>query len=70
MRPYRATANFFARILDPLGIDGLVIGAARLVGLGGVGLRQVQTGYFRSYALMFLLGVVVVVGYFGLIMVR
>ncbi len=65
MRPFRAVASFLARILDPLGIDGIVNGAARLVGLGGQGLRQGQSGYLRSYTMVFLIGALAVVGYFG-----
>jgi NADH-quinone oxidoreductase subunit L len=30
------------------------------------GMRQLQTGYIRNYALMFLLGVVLLIGYFAL----
>ncbi|HEX6289461.1 MAG TPA: NADH-quinone oxidoreductase subunit L [Herpetosiphonaceae bacterium] len=70
VRPFKATARFLARILDPLGIDGLVNGAARLVGLGGQGLREAQTGYVRSYTLVFLIGVLAVIGYFGFMTVR
>jgi NADH-quinone oxidoreductase subunit L len=65
VRPFKATGRFLSRIFDPLGIDGLVNGAARLVGLGGRGLREAQTGYIRSYALVFFVGVVAVLGYFG-----
>lgn len=70
VRPFKAIAGFLARIFDPLGIDGLVNGAARLVGLGGRGLREAQTGYVRSYTLVFLIGVVAVLGYFGFATVR
>jgi NADH-quinone oxidoreductase subunit L len=45
-------------------IDGAVNGVATLVrGVGG-GLRRVQTGFVRSYALGVAAGVVVVLGYF------
>jgi NADH-quinone oxidoreductase subunit L len=70
VRPFKATASFLSRIFDPLGIDGLVNGAARLVGLGGRGLRTAQTGYVRSYTLVFFLGVIAVLGYFGFATVR
>lgn len=65
VRPFKALARFLARIVDPLGIDGVVNGAGRLVGLGGRALRTTQAGYVRLYALVFLIGVVAVVGYFG-----
>ncbi len=70
VRPFKATASFLSRIFDPMGIDGLVNGAARLVGLGGRGYRVLQTGYIRSYTLVFLMGVVAVLGYFGFATVR
>ena len=65
IQPFNGIARFLARIVDPRGIDGLVNGAARLVGFGGQGLRLSQSGYLRSYAMIFLLGVVAVMGYFG-----
>jgi NADH-quinone oxidoreductase subunit L len=70
VRPFNAIARFLSRIFDPLGIDGLVNGAARLVELGGLGLRQLQTGFVRSYALAFFIGVIAVIGYFGFMVVR
>jgi NADH-quinone oxidoreductase subunit L len=70
VRPFKTLARFLSRILDPLGIDGLVNGAARLVGLGGQGLREAQTGYIRSYTLVFLIGALVLIGYFGFVTVR
>jgi NADH-quinone oxidoreductase subunit L len=60
---YRAVANFFSRVVDPEGIDGLVRGVAGLFGLGASGVRRLQTGYVRTYALVFTLGVVIVLGY-------
>jgi NADH-quinone oxidoreductase subunit L len=68
--PFKSLARFLARVFDPLGIDGLVNGAARLVGFGGRGLREAQTGYVRSYTLVFLVGVLAVIGYFGFVTVR
>jgi NADH-quinone oxidoreductase subunit L len=49
---------------DARGLDGLVDAVG--YGLRGLGnnLRGAQTGYVRNYALLFLLGVVVIVGYF------
>jgi NADH-quinone oxidoreductase subunit L len=45
-------------------IDGAVNGVAALVRVSGRGLRTVQTGFVRSYALGISAGVVVVFGYF------
>ena len=40
--------------------------SAWLVGKTSAGLRTLQTGYVRSYALMFLLGVVAILAYIAL----
>ena len=70
IRPFVAVARFLARVVDPLGIDGLVNGTARLVGLSGQGLRLGQSGYLRSYAMVFLVGAIAVLGYFGFAAMR
>jgi NADH:ubiquinone oxidoreductase subunit 5 (subunit L)/multisubunit Na+/H+ antiporter MnhA subunit len=45
-------------------IDGAVNGLARLAGLAGEGLRRLQSGLVRHYALAMLAGVVLVLLYF------
>jgi NADH-quinone oxidoreductase subunit L len=45
-------------------VDGAVNGVAMLVRTGGRGLRHVQSGFVRSYALGVSIGVVVLLGYF------
>jgi NADH-quinone oxidoreductase subunit L len=65
MQPFRSLARFLARVFDPLGIDGAVNGVANAVGLSGRGLRLSQTGYLRSYTLVFLAGAVAVIGFFS-----
>ena len=45
-------------------IDGIVNGVAWLAGILGRGLRVVQSGYVRAYALLMLIGGVGIVGYF------
>jgi NADH-quinone oxidoreductase subunit L len=70
MRPFNGVARFLAGVFDPLGIDGIVNGVGRLVGLGGQGLRQAESGYLRSYTMVFLVGAIVVLGYFGFAAVR
>lgn len=47
-------------------IDGIVNGVTGLMARLGAGMRQVQTGSIRDYTLMFLLGVVLLIGYFVL----
>jgi NADH-quinone oxidoreductase subunit L len=56
---FQATADF-----DSTVIDGAVNGVASLVRRGGGGLRVLQTGYVRSYALGVAVGVVGLLGYF------
>jgi NADH-quinone oxidoreductase subunit L len=60
---FRRTARFFTNVFDPQGIDGLVRGVGGLATLAGQGIRRLQSGYVRTYALFFLLGVIIVLGY-------
>ncbi len=46
--------------------DGFIDGVAGLMARLSAGMRQIQTGYIRNYALMFLLGVVLLISYFVL----
>jgi NADH-quinone oxidoreductase subunit L len=67
VRPYREISAFLDDVFDRQGIDDtLVQGPARLVGRASQVLRLGQSGYVRNYALVFLIGVVLVVGYFAL----
>ena len=65
--PGRRLAAFFADFFDRRIVDGVVNGAAWLVARVAESLRRVQTGYVRSYAAVFLLGVVVL---FSVLIVR
>ncbi|MGH9084128.1 MAG: NADH-quinone oxidoreductase subunit L [Acidimicrobiales bacterium] len=56
---FQAASDF-----DRTVIDGAVDGVAGLVRRGGRGLRVVQSGYVRSYALGVGVGVIVLLGYF------
>ena len=49
--PGRALASFTAFVVDKGVIDGAVNGLATVVRVGGGGLRRLQTGYVRNYAL-------------------
>ena len=44
-------------------IDGIVNATGSIVKLLGGGIRQTQTGYVRSYALLMQIGVVALIGY-------
>jgi NADH-quinone oxidoreductase subunit L len=66
-RPYRVLANFMGTVVDQQGIQGILVeGLGRLVEQLSLLFRRAQTGYFRNYALVFLLGVIGIVGYFVL----
>lgn len=56
---FQATADFDATV-----IDGAVNGVAHAVSGSGRGLRVLQSGYVRSYALGVAVGVVALLGYF------
>lgn len=64
VKPYRAFARFMYRVVDQQAVDGVLVeGTAGLVGkLARLG-ADAQNGNVRSYALVFFVGVVIVVGY-------
>jgi NADH-quinone oxidoreductase subunit L len=64
VKPLRALAGIFSDVVEPRGIDRAVNGLAELTGLAGEGLRRLQTGLVRNYALALLIGVVGVLAYF------
>jgi NADH-quinone oxidoreductase subunit L len=57
-RPGQALARFSAVVIDNQVIDGAVNGVGRLARLSGSGLRRVQTGFVRQYALGIVVGAV------------
>ena len=63
IKPYEALARFLAQPVDQGLIDGIVNGFGMLVAWLANQWRKLQNGYVRSYALMFLLGVVVILTY-------
>jgi NADH-quinone oxidoreductase subunit L len=65
--PAKRLAAFSADFFDRRIVDGVVNGTASLVARAAEGLRRVQTGYVRNYAVVFLLGVVVL---FSVLVVR
>jgi NADH-quinone oxidoreductase subunit L len=64
VKPLRILADVLADVVEQRSIDGVVNGLARLIGLVGEGVRRLQTGLVRNYALAMLIGVVAVVAYF------
>jgi NADH-quinone oxidoreductase subunit L len=63
VNPLRALAAVLADVVEVRAIDGVVTGLARLTGLAGEGLRRLQTGLVRNYALAMLAGVVILLAY-------
>jgi NADH-quinone oxidoreductase subunit L len=63
-RPSSAIAAFSATVLERNVIDGAVNGVAGVFKESAVRLRRVQTGYVRSYALVIIGGLVLIVAYF------
>jgi NADH-quinone oxidoreductase subunit L len=64
VKPLRALASLLDRDVEVRGIDRAVNGLAWLVGQAGEGLRRLQTGLVRNYALAMLVGVVAILVYF------
>ncbi|MBI2878380.1 MAG: NADH-quinone oxidoreductase subunit L, partial [Candidatus Rokubacteria bacterium] len=62
VRPLVAVSEWCARVFDLGVIDGLVNGAADLVGRWSAVLRRVQTGLVMNYALSMLVGAVILLG--------
>jgi NADH-quinone oxidoreductase subunit L len=58
-----AIADVSARRIDPGLIDGAVNGAALVVAATSGAVRRLQTGNVQHYALSFLVGALVLVGY-------
>ncbi len=63
VKPLRSLAGFLAETIEVRSIDGAVNGLARAVGQIGQGIRRLQTGLVRNYALAMLFGVLVIVAY-------
>jgi len=63
VRGYRGLSNFLARVFDPEGIDGIVNGVGWVLTRAATGVRSLQTGYVRTYAFIFLVGVILIIGY-------
>ncbi len=63
VRGYQCFLDFLAGPVDQGLIDGIVNGLGSLAGAFSQLLRQLQTGFVRSYALMVLFGVVAILTY-------
>jgi NADH-quinone oxidoreductase subunit L len=63
-RPSTALAAFSSTVVEPRAIDAAVDGVAGAFRLSGQRLRRIQTGYVRSYALVIVGALVLIVAYF------
>ncbi|MCL7453202.1 MAG: NADH-quinone oxidoreductase subunit L [Anaerolineae bacterium] len=66
VQPLRMLGEGLAGAVEQRSIDRAVNGVGELVGLAGEGLRRLQTGLVRNYALAMFLGVVAILAYFVL----
>ncbi|MDP2576776.1 MAG: NADH-quinone oxidoreductase subunit L [Candidatus Palauibacterales bacterium] len=64
IRPFQALARFCWRVIDRALIDGVMVNGTAAVTrvMGRIGSFVIQTGYVGSYVLVFLLGVLIVLG--------
>jgi len=62
-RPGQVLARFSAAVVDNRVIDGTVNGVASLVRTTGAGVRKLQTGYVRNYALGIIIGLVAIIAF-------
>jgi NADH-quinone oxidoreductase subunit L len=66
VRPYVVLSTFLWKVVDQELIDGFVNGVAGMIASNGLLWRRAQTGNVQHYALAFLGGVVIVLGYYVL----
>jgi len=64
VRPVAAISNWLWKVWDMIVIDGTVNGAAHTMEANGLLLRLWQTGNVQNYALSFLIGAMVILGYY------
>jgi NADH-quinone oxidoreductase subunit L len=64
VRPVVAASNWLWQVWDTLVIDGTVNGAAHTVEVNGFLFRLWQTGNVQNYAVSFLIGAMVILGYY------
>jgi len=64
VEPLRAVGRALSGTAEVMGVDRATDGLAELVGAIGAGVRRLQTGLVRNYALGMLAGVVALLAYF------
>ena len=63
VQPLIKLGNFFWQITDVKGVDGLANGSAKFIGFLSSKLRYAHTGLVRNYALLFVFGVIILLGF-------
>ncbi|MGD8394638.1 MAG: NADH-quinone oxidoreductase subunit L [Candidatus Eiseniibacteriota bacterium] len=63
VRPLVGLARLAFRAIDAVIIEGIVNGVGRLLAAIGQALRPLQSGFVRRYALVFAVGVVIILGF-------
>jgi len=58
---FMISRDFLWKVVDVILIDGLINGSARAVGAGGNILRRMQSGVAQNYALLMMLGIIVLI---------
>ncbi len=67
VRPAQALGRFFGRFIDPVLLDGAVLDVAYLTSWLGHGVRALQNGLVRSYALTIVAGAVLWIAYIAVV---
>ncbi len=65
VRPLTRYALWLADTFDPRGIDGTVNAVARFIWSIGFRWRRLQSGYVQHYLFVFLLGTLIILGYYA-----
>lgn len=62
VQPIITASLFLWKIFDVMIVDGIANGSAHIIGRFSARFRTIQTGLFRNYALLFVLGVAILLG--------
>ncbi|UCC81366.1 MAG: NADH-quinone oxidoreductase subunit L [Candidatus Zixiibacteriota bacterium] len=63
VQPVIAISRFFWQVTDLRGVDGFANGLAIVIGWLSSKFRVIHTGFLRNYALVFAVGVIILLGY-------
>ncbi len=63
VQPLIAIGRFFWQVTDLRGVDGFANGLATAIGWLSSKIRVIHTGFLRNYALIFAVGVIILLGY-------